>query len=95
MPVPMSPSYRPPDWTPLERALAAEFGSAAVNATAAFWFIGFVSGPVDVGELRIYEHSLTRRRVALDHNGGAFRWFPEYMSYSRVSNEEALVEALT
>ena len=93
--MPMPSSYRPPDWNPLERALAAEFGSAAVNATAAFWFIGFVSGPVDVGELRIYEHSLTRRRVALDHKGGAFRWFPEFMSYSRVSNEEALVEALT
>ncbi len=94
MPAAPSSSYRPPDWNPLERALTAEFGTAAVNAAAAFWFIGFVAGPDDVGELRIYEHTVTRRQVTLDHAGGAFRWFPEIGTYSRMSIEEALVEAL-
>lgn len=94
MPTATSSPYRAPDWNPLERALAAEFGTAAVNATAAFWFIGFVAGPDDVGELRIYEHTGTRRQVTLDHTGGAFRWFPEIGSYSRMSIEDALVEAL-
>ncbi len=88
------PAYRPPDWYPLQRALAEEFGSAAAGASAAFWFIGFVAGPVDVGELRLYEHSATRRRIALDRDGCAFRWFAEIGGYCRVNNEEALIEAL-
>lgn len=86
--------YRPPDWAPLERALSAEFGHAAANAAASFWFIGFVAGPDDVGELRLYEHSRTHRRVALDGSGRAYRWFDEISGYSRVSNEGALVDAL-
>lgn len=86
--------YRPPDWAPLERALSAEFGHAAANAAASFWFIGFVAGPDDVGELRLYEHSRTHRRVALDGHGRAYRWFDEMSGYSRVSNEGALVDAL-
>lgn len=90
----ISPSFRPPDWLPLERALAAEFGTAAVDATAAFWFIGFTEGPADVGELRLYEHSTTRRHLALDSEGGAYRWFPEIESYSRVQALDALVAAL-
>ncbi len=87
-------SYRPPDWYPLQRALALVFGTVAIDATAAFWFIGFVHGPADMGALRLYEHSTTRRRVALDRNGGAYRWFDEIGGYSRSDNEEALIAAL-
>lgn len=86
--------YRPPDWAPLQRALASEFGDAAMDASAAFWFIGFIDGPADVGELRLYEHSTTKRRVALDRDGGAYRWFALFAGYSRISVEEALIEAL-
>lgn len=86
--------YRPPDWQPLERALSAEFGGAAAQASASFWFIGFVPGPDDVGELRLYENIRTRRRVALDREGKAYGWFAEIGSYSRVSCESALVDAL-
>ncbi len=85
--------YRPPDWTPLERALAAEFGPRAANAAASFWFIGFVPGPDDVGELRLYEHSRTHRRVVLDRDGRAYRWFDEIAGYSRVVGEGVLVDA--
>jgi hypothetical protein len=85
------PSFRPPDWVPLERALAAEFGAGAVEATAAFWFIGFADGPADVGELRLYKHSGTRRQIALDSEGLAYRWFSEIRGYSRVVSGEALV----
>lgn len=92
--VPMTTDYRPPDWAPLQRALAAEFGAAAVKASAAFWFIGFIDGPADVGELRLYEHSVTRRRVVLDRTGGAYRWFSVFEGYSRITVEEAFVEAL-
>ena len=85
------PSFRPPDWLPLERALAAEFGAGAVDATAAFWFIGFAPGPADVGELRLYKHSRTRQQIALDSEGSAYRWFAEICGYSRVRSGEALV----
>ncbi|QJR34641.1 hypothetical protein [Gemmatimonas groenlandica] len=88
------PTYRPPDWYPLQRALALVFGTAAIDATASFWFIGFVQGPADVGELRLYEYSTTRRRIALDRNGGAYGWFDEINGYSRVDHEEALIGAL-
>jgi len=86
--------YRRPDWAPLERALTAEFGPAAATAAASFWFIGFVAGPDDVGELRLYEHTRTHRRVALDCNGRAYRWFSEISGYGRVSNQGALIDAL-
>ena len=86
--------YRPPDWAPLRRALIAEFGLDAIAASAAFWFIGYIEGPADVGELRLYEHSVTRRRLALDRDGKAYRWFSVFSGYSRVSVEDALVEAL-
>ena len=88
------PPYRPPDWYPLQRALASVFGAAAIEASGAFWFIGFVPGPVDVGELRLYEHSATRRPLALDAHGGAYRWVDGLDRYVRVDDEEALVEAL-
>ncbi|WP_411280251.1 hypothetical protein [Gemmatimonas sp.] len=88
------PLYRPPDWYPLQRALALVFGTAAIDATASFWFIGFVDGPADVGELRRYQYSATGRRIALDRNGGAYRWFEEIHGYSRVDHEEALIGAL-
>ncbi len=88
------PAYRPPDWFPLQHALAAEFGTSAADASAAFWFIGFTAGPADVGELRVYEHSKTRRRIVLDRDGCAYRWFDQIGGYSRVTNEEALVSAL-
>lgn len=88
------PAYRLPDWSPLQRALSAVFGVAAADASAAFWFIGYVDGPVDVGELRLYEHSTTRRRLALDRHGGAYRRLDAIGHYVRVSEEEALVETL-
>lgn len=88
------PPYRPPDWYPLQRALTTVFGAAAADASAAFWFVGFVGGPVDVGELRLYEHSTTRRMLVLDSHGGAYRWLESLGAYVRVDEEEALVETL-
>lgn len=88
------PVYRPPDWYPLQRVLTVVFGAAAAEAAAAFWFVGFVEGPVDVGELRLYEHSTTRRQIALDRDGGAYRWLDEVRGYIRVDEESALIEAL-
>jgi hypothetical protein len=85
---------RPADWRPLQRALEAEFGTAAVDATSAFWFIGFVSGLDDTGELRLYEHSATRRRIALDAIGNAYRWCADVARYRRVIMSDALVHAL-
>jgi hypothetical protein len=94
MRTPTLPSFRPPDWLPLERALAAEFGVGAVDATRAFWFIGFADGPADVGELRLYEHSTTRRHLALDADGEAYTWSDEIEGYSRIRVFDALVGAL-
>lgn len=91
----MPTDYRPPDWVPLQRALTAEFGATAVEAAAAFWFIGYIDGPADVGELRLYEHSVTRRRLVLDREGSAYRYFATFTGYSRISLEEALVDALS
>jgi hypothetical protein len=88
------PLYRPPDWYPLQRALSVVFGAAAVDATASFWFIGYENGPVDVGELRLYEHSGTRRRIALDCTGGAYQWHDEAKAYVRVDDEMALIQTL-
>ena len=88
------PLYRPQDWYPLQRALALVFGAAAIDATASFWFTGFVQGPADGGELRLYEYSTTGRRLDLDRNGGAYRWFVEIGGYSRVDYEQALIETL-
>ncbi len=88
------PVYRPPDWYPLRRALTVVFGAAAAEAAAAFWFVGFVEGPVDVGELRSYEHSTTRRQIALDRDGGAYRWLDDVRGYVRVDEELALIDAL-
>jgi hypothetical protein len=90
----MNTNFRPPDWYPLERALTREFGAAAIDATTSFWFIGFVDGPDDVGELRLYEHSTTRRRVALDADGRAYRHHPEAGRYSPMAAQDALVHAL-
>ena len=86
--------YRPPDWAPLRRALTAEFGLDAIDASAAFWFIGYIDGPADVGELHLYEHSVTRRRLALDRAGRAYRRFSGLCGYSPINVEDALVEAL-
>ena len=65
-----------------------------IDATASSWFTGFAQGPADMGELRLYEHSTTGRRLALDRNGGAYRWFVEIGGYSRVDYEQALIETL-
>jgi hypothetical protein len=86
--------YRPPDWAPLQRALSSEFGDDGIRATAAFWFIGYLDGLADIGELRVYEHSVTRRRLVLDREGGAYRWFEVFAGYSRITMDEALIEAL-
>ncbi|WP_373060976.1 hypothetical protein [Gemmatimonas sp.] len=47
-----------------------------------------------MGELRSYEYSTTGRQIALDRNGGAYRWFKEIGGYSRVDHEEALIGTL-
>lgn len=88
------PDFRPPDWAPLERALATEFGAHAVDATKAFWFIGFVEGPADIGDLRLYEHHATRRRLLLDWLGHAYRQYPEGGGVCRISLTDAMVDAL-
>jgi hypothetical protein len=88
------PVYRPPDWYPLQRALAAVFGVAATDASRSFWFIGYVAGLDDVGELRLYEHSVTRRRLALDRDGRAFGFMETIGHYVRVDDEAALIETL-
>jgi hypothetical protein len=90
----MPPRFRAPDFLPLARALAHEFGEPAADAAGAFWFIGFLDGPDDVGPLRIYEHSVTRRRLALAADGSAYRWRDDDRAFGRVAFEEALVEAL-
>lgn len=86
--------FRPPDWIPLERALIREYGEAAREAASAFWFVGFVEGPADVGQLRLYEHTGTRRRLVLDDNGRAYRQHADLEHYSPVSLTDALVDAL-
>ena len=86
--------YRPADWAPLERALTSAYGVDAACATRAFWFMGYVSGPADVGELRVYKHSVTRRLLALDCHGAAYRWMPEFSAYRCITCEDAFIEAL-
>jgi hypothetical protein len=90
----MPTMYRPPDFQPLERALAARFGETASAVMPAFWFIGFVAGPDDVGELRLYEHSQTHGRLALDRHGRAFCWYAEIGAFGRMTTDDAWIEAL-
>lgn len=94
MPPDFPADYRPPDWAPLERALATEYGSFALDATKAFWFIGFVNGPDDIGVLRAYEHHVTRRRLLLDGEGHAYRAFSDMGGFARISVQDAMVEVL-
>jgi hypothetical protein len=47
-----------------------------------------------VGELRLYEHRATRRRIALDRRGGAYCWFEDTGGYGRTHLGDALVHAL-
>ena len=86
--------FRPPDWIPLERALTREFGETAREAASAFWFVGFVDGPADVGPLRRYEHHGTRRELVLDADGRAYQQHPDLAHYSPVALQDALVIAL-
>jgi len=86
--------FRPPDWIPLERALIKEFGEDAREAASAFWFVGFVDGPDDVGPLRLYEHTGTRRRLVLDADGRAYRQHADLEHFSPVPLQDALVDAL-
>ncbi len=86
--------FRSPDWIPLERALIREYGEMARDAANAFWFVGFVDGPDDVGELRLYEHHGTRGRLVLDADGRAYRQHADLVHYSPVALQDALVEAL-
>jgi hypothetical protein len=88
------PNYRPADWTPLERLLTAAYGPDAADAVTAFWFVGYADGPADVGELRLYEHSATRRCLALDRDGRTYRWHAGHRFYSPVAVHEALVATL-
>jgi hypothetical protein len=86
--------FRTPDWIPLERALMREYGEHARDAVNAFWFVGFVHGPDDVGELRLYEHHTTRRRLILDTDGRAYRQLADHDYFSPMCIQDALVEAL-
>ncbi len=86
--------FRPPDWIPLERALIREYGESAREAANAFWFVGYVDGPDDVGDLRLYEHHGTRRRLVLDADGRAYRQQDDHAFFSPVSIQDALVDAL-
>jgi hypothetical protein len=86
---------RAPDWLPLERALTREYGEVAREAAIAFWFIGYVDGPHDVGELRVYEHARTRRRLALAADGRAYRQPADQVHFSPVALADALIDALT
>ncbi len=87
--------FRSPDWIPLERALIREYGEEARDASSAFWFVGFVDGPHDVGQLRLYEHSTTHRRLVLDTDGRAYRQHADLEHYSPVPLQDALVDALS
>lgn len=90
----MDSLLRTPDWTPLERALNAELGEEIRGATSAFRFVGFVQGPADVGELRVYQHTRTRVHVTLDSDGRAYRYFAEMDGYGGTDLEQALLAAL-
>lgn len=90
----MDSLLRTPDWSPLERALNTEFGDAARDVTSAFRFIGFVRGPADVGELRVYQHSRTRVHVTLDADGRAYRYFAEMDGYGFTDLERAIHTAI-
>lgn len=86
--------YRPPDLQPLERALTAHLGESAIVVTSAFWFIGFVAGPDDVGALRLYEHSLSHGRIALDRHGRAYGWYAESGAFGRMATDDAWLEVM-
>jgi hypothetical protein len=90
----MQTKYRPPDFQPLQRALAARFGDTASVVTPAFWFIGFEAGPDDVGELRLYEHSVTHGRIALDCYGRSYCWYAEIGAFGRMPADDAWVGAM-
>jgi hypothetical protein len=87
--------FRSPDWIPLERALMREYGEAARDAASAFWFVGLVDGPHDVGLLRLYEHSITHRRLVLDTDGRAYRQLADLEHFSPVPLQDAIVDVLT
>lgn len=76
----MESLLRTPDWSPLERALHAALGVTR-GASSAFRFVGFVRGPADVGDLRVYQHNRTRVHVTLDADGRAYRYFAEMDGY--------------
>ena len=90
----MDSLLRTPDWSPLERALHAELGVMARGVASTFRFIGFVHGPADVGELRVYQHVRTRVHVTLDSDGRAYRYFAEMDGYGGTDLEQALLTAM-
>ena len=53
-----------PDWEPLERAVP-------VAECAGFMFMGYRDDPAG---LRLYKHGITRRYLALDEHGRAYRY---------------------
>ena len=90
----MDSLLRTPDWSPLERALHAELGVEAHGVASVFRFVGFVQGPADVGELRVYQHARTRVHVTLDADGRAYRYFAEMDGYGCTDLEQAIHTAI-
>lgn len=82
------------DWLPLERALQAELGEQGAAYRDAFQFIGHVRGPDDIGELRLYRHTSTRRYLVLDGAARSYRYHAPSATYGPTELGAALEAAL-
>jgi hypothetical protein len=69
-----------PDWQPLERALP-------LAQCAGFMFMGYSEDPAGI---RLYKHGITRRYLALDDQGRAYRY--TVFGYRKTTMEEAVEE---
>ncbi len=82
------------DWLPLDRALEAEFGPRAASYRGSFRFIGHAQGPADIGALRLYRHSATRRYLVLDGAARSYRYHAPSASYGQIELITALETVL-
>jgi hypothetical protein len=69
-----------PDWAPLERALP-------YAECAGFMFMGYSDNPAGI---RLYKHGITRRYLALDDRGRAYRYTP--LGYRKTKLKAAIDE---